>query len=418
MLRRMPAMRRLLGAALLALSACGREPEPPPPPPPPAPPLRPIVNRAPLPAPQERIAFTRGDGIWTVTANGSDLQRLIPATCPGASEPVWAPDRRWIAFTAALDPDFNLFPRNVFVARPDGSELRQVTPLPRAGLSAEDIPKGIVRGRAVFVTDAARRPLARLRVTSSGLRRPELTDADGNFQTYVPIDGGWVKIAGEVDGRAVVAWRLAAASEGRITELKDVAVVFAGDDVPASPAWTADGKQLLYVLRHGRSGGPRTTLRRIRVDGGGDETLLAFPDLSILAGPVVRGDAAWCKMSDGRLLKIDLKTKAVVESLPAPIAAPDALAVSPDGATVATLAMEGTGARSIVLVRKNWSQTLARFKADEPVPHAIDFSPDGGRMVLDRHGSDGRASLWVLTIATGQMAPLADPGSGPVWHGR
>lgn len=412
----MPAMRRLF--AVLMLLAAGCEPEPPAPAPP-APPLPPIVNRAPLPAPQERIAFAREDGIWTVSANGSDLFRIVPATCPGASEPVWAPDRRWIAFTAAHDPDSNLYPRNVFVARPDGSELRQVTPLPRAGTSVDDLPKGIVRGRAVLVTDAARRPLPRLRVTALGLRRPEATDAEGNFQTYLPVGGGWVKLSGEVDGRPVVAWRLAAASEGRITELKDVAVSFGGDDVPAAPAWTSDGKQLLYVMRHPpRTGAPRTTLRRIQPDGSGDETVAAFTEISILAGPVVRGEAAWCKMSDGTVIRIDLKTKAVAESWPAPLAAPDALAVSADGTTVATLAMEPTGARSLVLVRKNGTRTLVRFKPDEPAPRAFDFSPDGARIVLDRHDAVGRSALWILTVATGALAPLVEPGSSPVWHGR
>jgi hypothetical protein len=410
----MPAMRHLAGAVLVLLAAgCGRDPDPPPPPPPPAP-LRPIVNRAPLPAPQERIAFAREDGIWTVTSNGGDLQRVIPATCPGASEPVWAPDRRWIAFTAAREPELNLHPRNVFVARPDGSELRQVTPLPRAGLPAEDAPKGIVRGRAVFVTDVARRPLPRLHVTAMGLRRPELTDADGNFQTYLPVGGGWVKIAGDVDGRRAVAWRFAATAEGRITELKDIPLTYGEDETPSAPAWTADGRQIVYVLRRGT----RTTLRRIGSDGGGDETVLSFPEHSILAGPVVRGDSAWCKMSDGRVLCIDLKLKTVVDALPSAIAAPDALAVSPDGRTVATITMEPTGARAIVLLRRNWTQTLATFRAGDPAPRAMDFSPDGGRLVLDRHDAVGRSALWILTIADGKLAPLVDPGSSPVWHGR
>lgn len=411
-------MRRLL-LAVVTLAACGREPEPPVPPAPPPP--KPIVNRAPLPAPLERIAFAREDGIWTMSADGGDLERIVPPTCPRASEPSWAPDRRWIAFTAELAPDSNLFPRNVFVARPDGSELRQVTPLPKAGVSADDLPKGIVRGRAVFVTDDSRRPVPRLRVTAAGLRREELTDPEGNFQTYLPVGGGWVKLSGQLDGRPVLGWRFAAAAEGRITELKDVAIAFGTDDVPSSPAWSADGKQLLYVLRHPledhKAGTPRSTLRRIRVDGSGDETVAAFTRASILAGPVVRGDSAWCKLSDGTIVRIDLKLKIVTETRPAGISAPDALAVSPDAAVVATLAMDAAGARTVVLIRKDSTQTLA-LRGAELAPQAVDFSPDGARLVLQMSGPDGRSSLWIHTIADGQLARLVDLGSGPVWHGR
>jgi dipeptidyl aminopeptidase/acylaminoacyl peptidase len=424
----MPAMRRLLpillalaGASALLAGGCGRDPEPPPPPPPLQPP-KPIVVTRVLPAPLERIAFVREDGIWTVNADGGDLTRIVPPTCPRAAEPSWAPDRRWIAFTASLDPDLNLYPRNVFVARPDGTELRQVTPMPRATGPADDTPKGRVRGRAVLATQGFNRPVPGLTVTAYGLRKAEKTDSEGAFETYLPVGGGWVKIAGSAEGRPVLATRFAAPVEGRITDLKDIAVSPGEDDVPTAPAWSSDGKQLLYVLRHSlleaRAGTPRTTLRRINVDGTGDETVATFSMASILAGPVVRGSSAWCKMSEGGLVRIDLQTKKVADLRPAGISAPDALAVSPDGEIAATLTMDAAGARSIVLVRRDSTETFATFPAGEAAPHALDFSPDGRRLVLDRRGPDGKSSLWVLTLATKALAPLVDPGSSPVWHGR
>ena len=413
-------MRRLL-LGLLMLFGCSREPEAPPATPVPVPPPKPpIVNRIP-PAPLERIAFAREDGLWTISADGSDLQRIVPPTCPRPSEPAWGPDRRWIAFTAALDPDSNLYPRNVFVARPDGAEFRQVTPMARAGVPADDGPKGIVRGRAVIATQSASRPAPNLRVTASGLRRAETTDSDGNFRTYLPVGGGWVKLSGQADGRPVLAWRLAAAIEGRVTDLKDVSVSFEGEDVPSAPAWCADGKRLLYVLRHfpldPRAGAPRATLRRIGADGSGDETVSSFSSSSIIAGPVVRGESAWCKLSDGAIVRLDLKTKAAVETRTAGISAPDALAVSPDGETVATLAMDATLARSLLLVRKESTKVLP-LKIDHLAPVAMDFSPDGGRMVVEMCGAEGKPSLWILHLASNQLHRLIDNGSSPVWHGR
>jgi len=413
---------RRLSIVLLFLWGCGRDPEPPPAPPPPLQPPKPVVVTRVLPAPQERLAFAREDGLWTVSSDGADLTRIVPPTCPDASEPCWAPDRRWIAFTAALDPEANLYPRNIFVARPDGSELRQVTPTARAGGPPDDVSKGIVRGRAIVAGQASSRPAPGLSVTAYGLRRAEKTDADGNFQTYLPVGGGWVKLSGRVDERPVLATRFVTPTEGRITDLKDVAVTPGGDDVPSAPAWSSDGKQLIYVLRHSlldlKVGAPRTTLRRIGIDGSGDETIVSFAMSSIIAGPVVRGDSAWCKMSEGGIVRIDLKSKAVAELRPVGISAPDALAVSPDGLAAATMVMDASGGRSIVLVRKDSVETFATFKPGEASPHALDFSPDGGRLVLDRHGADGKSSLWILTLATKTLAPLLDPGSSPVWHGR
>lgn len=418
----MPAMKPFL-LGILMLAACGRDEDPAPTSPPaPIQPPKPSGQGRTLPAPQVRIAFVREDGLWSVNDDGGDLQRIVPPTCPRASEPAWAPDRRWIAFTAALDPESSLYARNLFIARPDGADLLQITPGPRAGSPPEDAPKGIVRGRAVLATDISRRPLAGLTVTATGMRRNDLTDREGNFQTYLPVGGGWVKLSGLVDGRHVLAWRFASAAEGRLTELKDVAVTFADDDAVAAPAWSADGRQVLYVLRHSpaevRSGAPRATLRRIRTDGSGDETVAAFTESTIIAGPAVRGDSAWCKLANGTILRFDLKNKAVADSRPAGICAPDALAVSPDGATVATLSMDATGTRSIVLIRREGAEIAATFPPQETAPHAIDFSPDGGRLVMDRHTPEGKPSIWILTLATKKLQKLIEQGSSPVWNGR
>jgi hypothetical protein len=418
----MRAMRRLF-LLVLAMSACSRDPDggvisqaPSPPPKTPALPIR-------LPAaPLEGIAFVREDGIWTVLSDGSDLRRIVPPTQPRAAEPTRASDRRWIAFAAAADPDANLYPRNLFVARPDGAELRQVTPMPRAGAGPDDGPKGIVRGRAVLVLEQAHRPLAGLRVTAYGLGRPESTDSEGNFQTYLPAGGGWIKLSGRVDNRPVLAWRFAAAVEGRRTDLKDVPVNFAVDDEPSSPAWCDQDRQLLYVMRHSpveRSPGTALcTLRRIRGDGSGDESVAAFGTASVIAGPVVRGDSAWTKMSDGTILRVDLRSKSVVESRATGICAPDALAVSPNGTQVATLKMDATGARSLVILNKDAEVTLLEFKPGEAAPHGIDFSPDGTRIVLDLAQAGGTSGLFILSIATRTLRPLVESGSTPVWHGR
>ena len=365
------------------LTGCGREPDPPPDAPrcaaAPKPPGQPHPARA-----ADRIAFVREDGLWTVHADGGDLQRIVPPTCPRAAEPAWAPDRRWLAFTAALDPDSNLYPRNLFVARPDGSDLRQVTPIPRAGLPPDDGPKGIVRGRAVL-GDPQRPPaLPGLRVTAYGAAPADLTDADGNFQTYLPVGRrlGQARRPGRREPRPRLALR--GGVEGRVTDLKDVpARPSATTTSPARPpgAPTADSSSTCSAIRRrvedrrsARHAAPHPDSTAV-----GDETVASFTDSPIIAGPVVRAGfrpgASWPTATLLRVRPEDQGGRR--DPRPAGISAPDALAVSPDGGRIATLTRWTRPARS------RWSLVAARSPPrpsrpsshGEPAPHAHRFLP-------------------------------------------
>ena len=229
------------------------------------------------------------------------------------------------------------------------------------------------------------------------MTRPERTDREGNFQTYLPVGAGWVKLSGLVDGRRVLAWRFASAAEGRLTELKDVAVVFAEDDAVSAPAWSADGRQLCTwsaiprptrrpALRARRCAGSGATGRATRPWRRSPRRRSSPAPSSAATPPGASSPTApSCGSTSG--------DKTVADSRPAAICAPDALSVSPDGTTVATLSMDATGARSILLIRSEGAETAATFQAQEPAPHSIDFSPDGRRLVLDRHAVDGKPSV-------------------------
>jgi Tol biopolymer transport system component len=76
-----------------------------------------------------QIAFrTHRDGneeVYIMAADGTGQRNLAPAS-GGDYSPAWSPDGAWIAFMsdrAGGNP-------NLWVARPDGSDLRQITRLP------------------------------------------------------------------------------------------------------------------------------------------------------------------------------------------------------------------------------------------------------------------------------------------------
>ena len=119
------------------------------------------------------------------------------------------------------------------------------------------------------------------------------------------------------------------------------------------------------------------------------------------------------------IFRVDLDTRRISGMLDAGLGVPDALALAPDGATFATLRLEDAGMLAIALVKHGKPETLVTLKPDEGAPHAIDFSPDGTRLVFDRRKGSS-SDLWTLTIATKAWSRLTSDGasSDPVWNGR
>ncbi len=409
---------RAIVLGLLALVACGREPDPPAMPPPPAP----APTRKAAPA-DRLVAFIRGGNVWVMKPDGSGARPVTRLADAAAAHPAWSPDRERLAFSASVEPDFQLTPRNLFTVRADGSELRQVTPMPRADHRLDDAPKGTVRGRVFRLVNGIHQPLAGFRVTAYGSRRAWETEPDGSFQAFLPAGGGWVKIAGLIGERRFLATRFTTVSEGGTVHLKDVVLAPEGDGEPAAPAWSADGKRLAYLFRqslvHRTALGGTVDLRVIRADGSGDDKIATPSPASIVAGPLLQDAGAWLKTSDGKLFRIDLAIRRTSDLTDAGIGVPDAIALSPDGSTVATLRLEDAGMLAIALVRAGKAETLVTLKPDEGAPHAIDFSPDGSELVMDRRRG-GASDLWVFKIGTKTWTRLTDDGasSDPVWNGR
>ena len=128
----------------------------------------------------------------------------------------------------------------------------------------------------------------------------------------------------------------------------------------------------------------------------------------------------WFKSADGTITMLDLESRRPVRSISAGISIPDALAVAPDGRTLATLRFDEKIFPTLVEVRDGKGEILAAFGTGQPVPHSLDFSPDGKRLIMDRRSKDGASDLWIFELATRTFTRLTEDGGStlPVWNGR
>jgi Tol biopolymer transport system component len=68
----------------------------------------------------ERLAFSRDDEIWSMSADGSEVQLITEAEEVSGGEPNWSPDGAFIAFDCIPEPP------TVCAIRPDGSDYTEL----------------------------------------------------------------------------------------------------------------------------------------------------------------------------------------------------------------------------------------------------------------------------------------------------
>ncbi|HSK08454.1 MAG TPA: protein kinase, partial [Vicinamibacterales bacterium] len=241
------------------------------------------------------------EAIWRTHLSGGRPQRVTPGTGP-EKQPVVSQDGRTLAFATSRE-DTELVVRRMDT----GQEFTWSTS------SYESMPSLSPDGRTVFFVLQAQTGSNQIWALRLEAGRPvgkamQLTGHAGHaMHPACSPDGKWVAyFVIEEAGRRRGIW-VVPASGGEATRVTD-------GPADSNPAWTADGRHLLFMreekevnhiwrapVREGRADGPRVQLTR---DTRGDAAPVASPDGSLIAfsrsGETPGNRELWVMGADGR----------------------------------------------------------------------------------------------------------------------
>lgn len=205
--------------------------------------------------------------IWVVSTLNGRLRPLATDPDVGESEPAWSPNGSAVAFKS--DRAGNL---NIWLARPDGSNLTQLT----TGRATDDQPAWSPDGTQIaFVSDrAGTRNIWVINADGSGLRRVTNAPGNQNHPSFSP-DGSRIVLSQGVYSK-VGAGSLYVGSNLWIvnangTGLRQLTTVGFND---SSPSWGAQG--ILFQSNRIQADGTRShAIWMVQPDGSG---LRVFPN--------------------------------------------------------------------------------------------------------------------------------------------
>lgn len=244
----------------------------------------------------KKIAFVTGGQIWAMGPDGGDKKQLSSIST-GAGNPVWSPDGKWIAFNSDVYPDCSGDPCNK--KRDDEAEANKV--------------KAIVTERLLYRHWVEWRDKKRTHVfvmSADGGNAVDHTPGDFDAPPYGASSG--VDYAFSPDSKELAFLQnpdkieaISTNSDIIVTSLvdkdrKNITISNRGYD--ASPAYTADGKYMIYrsqatesfeadrwrLMRYSRQSGKTVELTR-RFDQQVDEYVISSDSKTIYFAAGLRG---------------------------------------------------------------------------------------------------------------------------------
>ncbi|MEJ7862300.1 MAG: S9 family peptidase [Pyrinomonadaceae bacterium] len=296
--------------------------------------------------------------VWTMPASGG-FPKLVTAFDDPVGFVTWSPDGKWLAFNVAPGGGLN---EQIYVARPDGSELRRLT---EGGKENNFLGDWTFDGKHIFFSSNRRNPAS----TDSYL----LDVKTGEMRMVAENKGtGGINDVSR-DGRRAIVSRLLNRGNNNLY-LIDIATgketLLTPHEGPGSfggAQFTPDGRTIYFASNKDRD---LLALARVKIDESGRSgaiEVVAARDDGELSGGVMSKDGAmmvliWNIAGRSELAFYDVKNNrmAVGPKLPAEIAG------------------------------------------------GFDFTDDGGRLAIVLSGASSPADIWALDLKTRQFTRLTD----------
>lgn len=200
--------------------------------------------------------------LYRMQADGSGLRRLT-SNPEGNFEPAVSPDGAWIAFVSSRDGD-----AEVYVMRADGGQPRRLTAFYRDDWSPRWSPDG---SRIAFLSNRELSDRVFI-VGADGTGLRKLDPAATPDSMVIEADPAW-----SPDGSRIALTVRTREGRSRIA-IHDLrtgtrTMVSAVDERASMPAWSPDGRHLVYVADRGDD----ADLRIVRADGSAASTLVRSP---------------------------------------------------------------------------------------------------------------------------------------------
>ena len=357
------------------------------------------TNMAASPSPDgTRIVFSAQGALWVMPAKGGHAERITDWRVE-PTHPVWSPDGKTIAFqNYASEGNFH-----IWTITPDGKKVTELTSGPFDDREPAWLPDG---SGLVFSSD---------RSNDVQYKIWQLNLADKSLTQITRGNGAESNPAVSADGK-----RLTYADAGNIYTL-----ALGGASAPvlvapgAAPAWTPDGMALVYqngarqlvvagrevttsedifpfpvrFLPDGRMLYTADGKIRVREAAGGNPSDISFNATLLLRRPVI----------------VNSRDRGFANLLPRPVMGVSAPAISPDGKSVAFVALNDVWVMTI-------GQTPIRLTDDTDRDASVQWTADGRAIYFstDRDNA-GQLAVDQVDLATRTRTRLAaTPGRSMV----
>lgn len=305
------------------------------------------------------IAFTSNlngiPQIWTMPASGG-FPKLVTALDDPVGFLTWSPDGNWLAFTVVPGGGFN---EQIYVARPDGSQLRRLT----EGGKENNFLFGWTRdGKYIFVSSNRRNP--------ASLDSYLLDVKTGEMRLIAENEGlGFITDVSRDNRRAVVTRMKQVNGNLYLIDLatgkESLLTPHEGSGRFEEARFSPDG-QTIYLASNKDRDLPALACIRLDADGqpGAIETIAERAD----------GELSGVKMSD-------------------------------DGATI-ILDWNVAGRSELAFYDVKKNQMTAGPKLPAEIIGALDSTRDGKRLAMALSGAASPADIWTLDLDTKQFTQL------------